>query len=216
MSTDNAVTVYWRPGCPYCARLFRDLDSIGLTARKINIWDDARAAARVRSVAGGNETVPTVVVGDHAMVNPKATEVVEAAQAHDPNLMDELAPEKIAALSTGPWHAGALFTLAASAGWFALATGSPTTTYHFAPAVVAAAWPVGRRLRAGRALPLRAAAGAVLGGALLALIATVFVSASGALAGPALFGLPGPLAETLVSVAVGVVGGTVFALARRR
>jgi glutaredoxin len=216
MSTDNAVSVYWRPGCPYCARLFHDLDRIGLTARKINIWDDARAAARVRSVAGGNETVPTVVIGDRAMVNPKATEVVEAARAHDPNLVDDLAPEKISALSTGPWHAGALLALAAAAGWFALATRSPTTTYHFAPAIVAAAWPVGRRLRVGRALPLRAALHTALGGALLALIATVFVSTSGALAGPALFALPGPLAETLVSVAVGVAGATVFALARRR
>jgi mycoredoxin len=30
---------------------------------EINIWEDPQAAARVRSVANGNETVPTVFVG---------------------------------------------------------------------------------------------------------------------------------------------------------
>jgi hypothetical protein len=34
------------------------------------------AAARVRSVAGGNETVPTVLVGEQALVNPSAAEVL--------------------------------------------------------------------------------------------------------------------------------------------
>ena len=30
--------------------------------RRVNIWRDPDAAARVRAAAGGNETVPTVVV----------------------------------------------------------------------------------------------------------------------------------------------------------
>jgi len=70
------VTVYWRPGCPFCARLRRDLQVLGLPVREVNIWADPGAAARVRSLAGGNETVPTVLVGEHAMVNPSASEVV--------------------------------------------------------------------------------------------------------------------------------------------
>ncbi len=69
------VTVYWRPGCPYCHRLCRDLRRIGLPTREINIWEDRSAAAKVRSVAGGNETVPTVMIGDRAMVNPPASAV---------------------------------------------------------------------------------------------------------------------------------------------
>ena len=36
----------------------------------VNIWDDPSAAAFVRSVTGGDETVPTVVIGTTTMVNP--------------------------------------------------------------------------------------------------------------------------------------------------
>jgi mycoredoxin len=57
------VTVYWRPGCPYCARLRQDLRALGLPAQEVDIWADPSAAAVVRGYAGGNETVPTVVIG---------------------------------------------------------------------------------------------------------------------------------------------------------
>jgi mycoredoxin len=70
------VTVYWRPGCPFCVRLRQDLQVMGLPTREVNIWADPADAARVRSLAGGNETVPTVVVGEHALVNPSASEVL--------------------------------------------------------------------------------------------------------------------------------------------
>jgi hypothetical protein len=43
---------------------------------EVNIWDDPEAGAFVRSVAGGNETVPTVVVGAKALVNPTPREVL--------------------------------------------------------------------------------------------------------------------------------------------
>jgi glutaredoxin-like protein len=70
------VTVYWRPGCGYCTSLRRDLDRRGITAVWVNIWEDDEARAFVRSVARGNETVPTVVVGDVAMVNPRGGDVM--------------------------------------------------------------------------------------------------------------------------------------------
>ncbi|WP_422392164.1 glutaredoxin family protein [Nakamurella antarctica] len=41
-----------------------------LRPKMINIWSDPDAAAFVRSVAGGNETVPTVVIDGRAVVNP--------------------------------------------------------------------------------------------------------------------------------------------------
>ena len=69
------VVVYTRPGCPYCFTLRAGLRRSGLTFRDINIWEDPDAAAFVRSVANGNETVPTVVVGDVHMVNPSARRV---------------------------------------------------------------------------------------------------------------------------------------------
>lgn len=76
------VTVYWRPGCPFCSRLFRGLDEGGIAHDSIDIWEHPEAAEFVRSVARGNETVPTVAVrrGDEtiAMVNPPAAEVAAA------------------------------------------------------------------------------------------------------------------------------------------
>ncbi|MDE3205439.1 MAG: hypothetical protein KGQ66_14630 [Acidobacteriota bacterium] len=74
------VVVYWRPGCPYCSGLKRRLRQLGVRTHEINIWEDPAAAAVVRSVAGGNETVPTVVIGGKAMVNPSGPEVLEAVR----------------------------------------------------------------------------------------------------------------------------------------
>ena len=81
--TDPAAEVrfYWRPGCGFCMLLDRRLRKAGVTLVKRDIWEDEDAAAFVRSVAEGNETVPTVVVGDRAMVNPSAHEVLTALAA---------------------------------------------------------------------------------------------------------------------------------------
>jgi mycoredoxin len=72
------ITMYWRPGCGFCAALQRNLDRLEVTYEKVNIWESPDAAAFVRSVARGNETVPTVTVGDVSMVNPSAQDVLEA------------------------------------------------------------------------------------------------------------------------------------------
>lgn len=82
----EAITFYWRPGCGFCMGLERRLDGLGVPLEKRNIWEDADAAATVRSVANGNETVPTVVVGDIAMVNPSVDRVLEAIRAEAPHL----------------------------------------------------------------------------------------------------------------------------------
>ncbi|MHB1431041.1 MAG: glutaredoxin family protein [Streptosporangiaceae bacterium] len=78
------VTVYWRPGCPYCARLRQDLRVAGVPAREINIWADEDAAATVRELANGNETVPTVVIGSRGLVNPSAAAVVAEVRKLSP------------------------------------------------------------------------------------------------------------------------------------
>lgn len=91
MNNDTSpVIVYWRPGCPYCMGLRRRLRQLGVRTTEINIWSEPDAAAVVRSVAGGNETVPTVVIGDTAMVNPSGPEVLEAARRLAP---DALSPD---------------------------------------------------------------------------------------------------------------------------
>lgn len=50
----------------------------------MNIWDDPAGATYVRSVAGGNETVPTVSVGTVSLVNPSVHLVMAAATKHAP------------------------------------------------------------------------------------------------------------------------------------
>jgi hypothetical protein len=69
--------------------LDRRLDRLGVARSKRNIWDDPEAAAVVRSVADGNETVPTVRVGDVALVNPSADEVLAVLAREAPHLLPE-------------------------------------------------------------------------------------------------------------------------------
>ena len=84
---DSPVTVYWRPGCPYCMSLRRGLRRAGLPVTEVDIWSDPEAAAKVRVIAGGNETVPTVVVGDKNLVNPTVAQVFDALGAVAPHLV---------------------------------------------------------------------------------------------------------------------------------
>jgi mycoredoxin len=82
----HPVTVFWRPGCPYCSRLRSRLRRAGIDTAEVNIWEDPVGAEFVRSVAGGNETVPTVRVGEQAFVNPSPTRLIDAIREFDPGL----------------------------------------------------------------------------------------------------------------------------------
>jgi mycoredoxin len=85
--TANAatITLYWRPGCGFCSRLRRALDAAAIAYREVDIWSDPEAAAFVRSVANGNETVPTVAIGSVALVNPPVTAIVDVARVEAPD-----------------------------------------------------------------------------------------------------------------------------------
>ncbi|MEV0177548.1 glutaredoxin domain-containing protein [Streptomyces sp. NPDC050803] len=83
----EGVVVYWRPGCPYCMKLRLGLRFSRLRYTEVNIWQDPEAAAYVRSVADGNETVPTVTVAGHAMVNPSRGRLMDAVRTHAPHLL---------------------------------------------------------------------------------------------------------------------------------
>ncbi|MEU9069832.1 MULTISPECIES: mycoredoxin [Streptomyces] len=86
------VQMYWRPGCPYCAMLRRQLRRTGLSYEPVDIWKDQSGASYVRSVNHGNETVPTVAVAGHPLTNPSARQVLEAVRRHAPHLLPEDAP----------------------------------------------------------------------------------------------------------------------------
>src|SRR3546814_3542635 len=66
--------------------LERRLEKLGVPFEKHNIWEDAEAAAVVRSIANGNETVPTVVIGEARLVNPSADAVLAPVRQHAPHL----------------------------------------------------------------------------------------------------------------------------------
>ena len=81
------IDLYWRPGCGFCSMLQRKLDKLGIDRVEHNIWEDPDAAATVRQHARGNETVPTVVIGDQGFVNPSAGELIAYLGANHPELL---------------------------------------------------------------------------------------------------------------------------------
>jgi len=73
------VTVYWRPGCPFCRSLRRGFRRAGLATEEIDIWSDPEVRAFVRDHVDGTETVPTVDVAGTVLVNPSARRVAALA-----------------------------------------------------------------------------------------------------------------------------------------
>jgi glutaredoxin len=77
----STVEVLWRPGCAYCIRLRGDLRRRGVPATWRNIWQDPEARSTVARLNQGNETVPTVRVGDTWLTNPTGARVADLAAA---------------------------------------------------------------------------------------------------------------------------------------
>ncbi len=80
--------------------LQRKLDQLGIERVEHNIWDEAADAAIVRQHANGNETVPTVVIGDRGFVNPSAGDLVAfLVERHPALLPDGFEPPQLNATS---------------------------------------------------------------------------------------------------------------------
>jgi glutaredoxin len=77
-AAEGKVVVYWRRGCPFTRRLRLAVGRRGARAVWVDIWADPDAAAYVRSVNHGNETVPTVVIAGEPHTNPPPRRVVDA------------------------------------------------------------------------------------------------------------------------------------------
>lgn len=85
----TGVDFFWRPGCGFCMALERNLNKAGIPLNKFNIWENPDDAAFVRSVADGNEVVPTIRIADVAMVNPSGNEVISVLADKAPHLVPE-------------------------------------------------------------------------------------------------------------------------------
>jgi glutaredoxin len=94
-ATPNAVDVYWRPGCPYCSRLFRSFESAGVIVQLHNIWEDDEARAFVQEHNRGNETVPTVAIDGLVLTNPDPVAFIDALRQKYPSVLSDTstAPE---------------------------------------------------------------------------------------------------------------------------
>ena len=75
--------VYWRRMCGFCSRLLAVLEEAGVQVELRDIWEDQEAATFVRSVNGGAETVPTVVLPDGRVITNPPPEALIAYLVSD-------------------------------------------------------------------------------------------------------------------------------------
>lgn len=74
-AAEGRVVVYWRRGCSFCQRLRLVLGRRVSDVVWVDVWADPDASAYVRSVNGGDEVVPTVVIDGRPHTNPRPSEV---------------------------------------------------------------------------------------------------------------------------------------------
>lgn len=209
-SAPSRVEVLWRPGCPFCVRLRRGLRRAGIRTTERDIWADPAAAERVRGITGGDETVPTVVVGSRELVNPRVAEVRAALRAEYPD--DEPTPDPPV------WRGVAFWTVLVLLVWTVLVVWRPGTTWHLAPLLLGAAapWTAGQDVGAGESRGALRVLVASLAGVLVTGAAVAVFAAAGLLRGPALGPFAGPVVESAVLGAAGAVLATASGLRRAR
>ncbi len=99
-----------------------------------------------------------------------------------------------------PHITSALWSIGAAGLWFALASNNPTQTYHFAPLIVAGAWPTVLERRDARSLGI-AATGALA----IALVTTALLSVGDSLRGPDLVDGHAATVESIIFALLGAV-----------
>ncbi len=109
---------------------------------------------------------------------------------------------------------GLFVALAAAVAWAVLASRTPTSTYHFAPMVVAAAWVLVDGFR-GAGVTQRRAVNLALVGLVLSVAVTIVLEAKGDLAGPVFWegGDDAPVVlEHVLFAILGAGGGLLLAV----
>ncbi|MCA9867622.1 MAG: hypothetical protein KIS95_09245 [Anaerolineae bacterium] len=75
------LLVYGRPFCPGVPPVRQLLDAAGVAYDYVDIREDREAAARLREITGGYESVPTLVFADgRTLVEPSAFSLRRALQ----------------------------------------------------------------------------------------------------------------------------------------
>lgn len=79
------IVVYGRPSCPTVPPVLRLLDEAGVAYEYVNVRQDFEAAARLRQITGGYESVPTLVFPDgRTLIEPGTAALRSALQAAGP------------------------------------------------------------------------------------------------------------------------------------
>lgn len=60
------VTIYTKPGCPYCAAAKKYYSEQGIEFEEINVMESPNTQQKVIKLAGGSKIVPVIV--DHGEV----------------------------------------------------------------------------------------------------------------------------------------------------
>lgn len=76
-----SVTMYSTSWCPDCHRAKLFLSQWGISYREVNIELIPGAAEKVMAWANGKRVVPTMLIGDRVLVNPRMRELAEAVGA---------------------------------------------------------------------------------------------------------------------------------------
>ena len=91
LTMTDGLAVYRRDHCGYCWKLERTLRAAGVEYDRRDIYTDPEAAAFVRSVNEGNETVPTVVLpSGEVLTNPKPKDLLRELGVESPGLRQRL------------------------------------------------------------------------------------------------------------------------------
>lgn len=64
----NQVSIYTKPGCPYCAAAKDDFKRRGVRYTEHNVQDDPAALRRMLVLNGNRRQVPTIVQGEQVTV----------------------------------------------------------------------------------------------------------------------------------------------------
>lgn len=81
----KAIVVFGRPNCPSVPPVLRLLDAAGVPYDYVNIREDADAAAQLRAITGGFESVPTLIFPDgRTLVEPGTIKLRQLLQEGAP------------------------------------------------------------------------------------------------------------------------------------
>jgi glutaredoxin len=64
----SEVTIYAKPGCPYCAAAMDDMQRRNVSYIKHNVQQDQAALKKMLELNGGRRQVPTIVQGNQVTV----------------------------------------------------------------------------------------------------------------------------------------------------